>query len=833
MAIISTKYGKTKEYDTPLYLKPVSTQEALSIKSIEESGIFELNNGRFSKLYTLSDVNFLGITQAEQIAMIQRFGRVMDAMPFRFSYTIANEYVDEKVFNNRILYHLNHDKYDSLKEDYNAVIKDKLTDAKQGLYQTLYMNLTCEADDIRDAKQILSSNEAAVRIAFKEMGVNGIQGSSMEAVSIDDRMQQLYKFTHTGLHTNYSFSYETELTSGRDWMNAIAPPTIKFAADHFELNGKVGKVMYVSDFPKMLQSDILITLSNINCTSYITVCSELLDVGALKQEINRKHTKIGLKIENEKSRNRKNNDYLSDASDSLVAAKAQLEQFNREVDELDDHYFNSTVLICFIANDLEDLKKVEDKMISAANIKSVVLETCFGKQREALNTVLPIGIQEFKRHCNFASPCLAMLIPFKTQELNDYDGTYYGLNQLSQNAIIANRKNLQNRNGLILGKSGSGKSMFAKSEIISYVVNNPDDQMLIIDPQNEYRPLASVVGGTVVSFDTSKNIFLNPLDVDFQNVDYAGLQEIIAEKSDFVLTLLSSCLRRDILPEEQTIIDEVVESVYSDNFSMRKRLNGDDEKITEYSVPEYMRSQQTVIPVQTDMTNEEQIRAYSPTLQDIYQGLLDRDDKLSKKLAAAMGVFVNGSLNLFNHKTNIDMTSKFIVFDLAGIKENLRITAMLVMLETVRGKIKENFALGNWTSLYIDEFHELLGIDSVAGFVVKLWKEIRKCRGILTGITQNLSDLLNSEEHSTRLQAIISNSEYFALLNQSTLDRDKLMALMPSVSPAMFNFVENAASGTGLLRMGNVSVPFDMRMSKESAIYKIINTDGNTQIGSV
>ena len=191
-----------------------------------------------------------------------------------------------------------------------------------------------------------------------------------------------------------------------------------------------------------------------------------------------------------------------------------------------------------------------------------------------------------------------------------------------------------------------------------------------------------------------------------------------------------------------------------------------------------------------------------------------------------MQIFVNGSLNLFNHRTNIDLNKKFLVFDLSSIKENLRVTSMLVMLEIIRDKTKVNFKNGFWTHLYIDEFHELLGIDSVAKFIIKLWKEIRKNHGVLTGITQNMTDLLNNSAQSENIAAILSNTEYFALLNQSTIDRDILMRFLPQISPAMFNYVEGAASGTGLLKMGSITVPFDFRMNKESRIYQIVNTDG-------
>lgn len=562
-----------------------------------------------------------------------------------------------------------------------------------------------------------------------------------------------------------------------------------------------------------------------NCTSFITVANELLDISGFKQEIARKYMSVGMKIENEKQRNRNNNDYLADASTKLLNEKDKLDAFSKALDTDDDHYFNSTMLIFIQAKDDAELAQIEEKLMNAASLKSIKLKSCFGKQRQALNSVLPLGIQEFKRVVNLSSSCLAMLMPFKTQELNDENGIYYGINQLSQNAIFADKKKLKNHNGLILGQSGSGKSVFAKSEIISTFTNYEEDQIIIIDPQSEYGSLAGVTDGTVISFDSSKEFYLNPMDVDFEGADYGRLQEIVAEKADFILTLLSSCLKRDILPEEQGVIDKVIDRVYSENYAMRKRLNGLGESTSEFEIPAYMRAETKGLLKATELSNEEQIRAYSPTLQDIYQGLKDYGNEIGTHLAAAMEIFVNGSLNLFNHRTNVDLSNRFIVFDLSGLKENLRVTSMLIMMETVRCAIKSNAAKGRWTHLYIDEFHELLAIEQVAGFVLRLWKEIRKMSGILNGITQNMSDLLNNE-NGGKLQAILSNTEYFALLSQSTLDKEKLMQFLPNISAAMFNFVDNADSGTGLIRMGPVTVPFDMRMSTECEIYKIVNTDG-------
>lgn len=825
MQMPKSKYEQTKINDEPRVKEIKSAQDVCSVVSIDESGIFELPGKKFSKLYTLSDINFAGVTDEEQKSIIINFSKVLKAIPCRFSYAVANEYVDERQFHEKLLYRYHKNKYDDLTRAYNKVISDKVKDAKQGLYQTIYFTLTITAEDMQDAKSSFRSMESAIRSAFVGIGVNGIQGSVMRSVGIDERMQLIFNLTHAGLCSRYKFSFEDEIAARHDWLNVLAPASLCFENEKFSMNGQVGKVFFVEEYPKSLESDIIAALTKMNCTNYVAVNSELLDISGFKQEIARKYMAVGMKIEGEKQRNRNNNDYLADASAKLLNEKEKLDAFSKQIDTDDDHYFNTTMLVLVLAKDDAELSMIEEKLMNAASLKSVTLKSCFGKQREALNSVLPLGIQEFKRVTNLSSSCLAMLMPFKTQELNDENGIYYGINQLSQNVIKADKKKLKNHNALFLGQSGSGKSVFAKSEILSTFLNYLNDQIIIVAPQNEYSEIAAVADGTVISFDSAKEFFINPMDVNYDGVDYGKLREIIADKADFMLTLLSSCLKRDMTAEEQGVVDGVIERVYSDNYALRKRLNGMGKEDSEFEIPAYMRNDSVLNLKATSLSNEEQIRAYSPTLQDVYQGLIDEGSSVAAHLAAAMEIFVNGSLNLFNHRTNVDLSNRFIVFDLSGLKENIRVTAMLIMMETVRCSIKENSQKNRWTHLYIDEFHELLAVEQVAAFVLKLWKEIRKMSGILNGITQNMSDLLNNE-NGGKLQAILSNTEYFALLSQSTIDKNKLMEFLPNISPAMFNFVDNADSGTGLLKMGSVCVPFDMRMSKDSEIYKLVNTDG-------
>lgn len=830
--MLMTEYAKTKVMDKPLFENFDSIQQCFSIVSIDDSGIFELPGLLFSKQYKLSDINFLGVTNGEQMAIIKWFSKVLETVPCRFSYVVANEHVDEEEFSNKILYPLANDKLDRLRAAFNDVIADKLTDAKQGLYQSIYFTLTCKADDMKDAKSTFSSMDTAIRTAFIELSVEGMTGSIMRPLTINERMQLLYNFTHIGLNTKFKFDFDEEIENRRDWRNTIAPASMRFENEMFYINGKVGKVLYIDEYPKVIEADIISELSSINCTSYISVNNELLPREVLKKEVARKHMKVGIKIQNEKTRNRNNNDYFSDASSSLIDENAKIESFEKEINSEDQHYFNTTIVMLFMADNLEQLANIENKILSKANIKSAIFKPCFAMQREGINSAIGLGIQEFKHVCNLSSPAVAMFMPYKTQELNDEGGVYYGINQLSKNAIFANKKKLKNRNSLILAQSGSGKTVAAQLEMICSYTVYPKDQFMMIDPNADYISLAREVDGTVVSFDPQQQLFVNPLDVDFSNIEYSDLESVIYEKADFIQTLISSYIRRDLTEDELPVLNAAIERVYNENFAIRRQLNGLGSESSEFTVPLHMKSEVVLSDESfTELSAEEQIRQYSPTLQDIYQALVDMNDIHATHVARMMDTFVNGSLSLFNHRTNVDLNSRFIVFDLSHTQENLRVTAMVVMMEMLKEKIRKNKMMDRWTHVYIDEFHELLGIECVAKFVLKLWKEVRKLGGLMTGITQNMSDVMKSD-NGVNLSQIFSNTECFFLLSQSTADKEALMHYLPTISPAMFAYVDNAASGTGLLKMGSVTVPFDMVLDKKSEIFKIVNSDMGKKKGA-
>ena len=829
----TSRYARTKKYDNTLFDEPSCTQELFPVKSVDPSGIFELNNNLYSKAYILSDINFTGVTDSEQKEIIINFKNILNSMSCRFSYCVAKESTDDVKYNQNMLYKHQNDQLDWLRDDFNEVIIGKVKEAKQGLYQTIYLTLTIKSESFKDAKTEFGSIESVLRSMFMSMGTNGLAGSKMEAMSLNERMQRWYNLTHLGIRSDFNYNFETEIRQGHFWQNTVAPDSIEFFDEYFILNGcQYGKVLWISKYANTMDSNIMSQLSKVKCTSYITLNSELISNDALKQELLNKSLRINHEISSQNKKNVNNKNFFAEASHISLDNKKKIEALDKEITDGDDHFFNTTVLILLIASSEVELKSAADTIYKYANNNSYDISNCFGKQREGINSAFIFGAQEFKRCVNFSAPCHAMFMPFKTQEISDPNGTFYGVNQISQNAILGDRKrkDLLNKNGIFSGKSGAGKSVFVKLEILSSLIGHPEDKIIIIDPQNEYGKIAKLPGvnGSVIKFDNEKEIYINPMDVDFENVDYSQLQQIISDKSDFLLTLISSCIHRPLDPDEQGIIDSVINRVYSDNFSFRRKINGiNDLATSEFSVPNYMKKHKGSVSVDNELSNDEQIKAYSPMLQDIYQELKDMENnETAHNLASYMNIFVNGSLNLFNHRTNVSLDSRFLVFNISKLKQNLRDTCILVMLEIVRDQLKKNFAQGMYTRIYIDEFHELLGQKSIAEFVDRLWREVRKNYGMMTGITQKISDLF-SKNNDINLDGIFGNSEYFVLLSQDSRDHDTLRKVFPSISPALFSYVVEAESGTGLLKLGNVSVPFDIKIPDTSHLYKMINTDDN------
>lgn len=401
---------------------------------------------------------------------------------------------------------------------------------------------------------------------------------------------------------------------------------------------------------------------------------------------------------------------------------------------------------------------------------------------------IPIGLNQIDIQRGLTTSATAIFVPFTTEELfQNGEALYYGINAISNNMIMADRKKLKNPNGLILGTPGSGKSFSAKREMTNAFLITKDD-IIICDPEGEYSPLVQLLKGQVIRISPNSDQYINPMDI---NINYSEDESPISLKADFILSLCELIVgsKTGLEPVEKTIIDRCVRMIYRDYL--------------ENPVPDNM-----------------------PIMEDLYECILAQDEPEAKRIATALEIYVKGSLNVFNHRTNVDINNRLICFDIRELGKQLKKIGMLVVQDQVWNRVTINRAEHKSTRYYIDEFHLLLKDEQTAAYSVEIWKRFRKWGGIPTGITQNVKDLLASRE----IENIFENSDFIYMLNQAGGDR-QILAKQLNISPHQLSFVTNSNEGEGLLFYGNTIIPFKDKFPKDTQLYRIMTTKPNETQG--
>ena len=459
-------------------------------------------------------------------------------------------------------------------------------------------------------------------------------------------------------------------------------------------------------------------------------------------------------------------------------AKALLQELQNQ----NERMFLLTFLIMNTGRTKQELENNVFQAVSIAQKHNCNLRRLDFQQEQGLMSSLPLAqnLIEIKRGLTTSST--AIFMPFTTQELFQAgkESLYYGLNALSNNLIMVDRKALKNPNGLILGTPGSGKSFAAKREIANaYLVT--DDDIIICDPEAEYTALVQRLDGQVIRISPTSTQYINPMEI---NEFYSEDDHPESLKADFILSLCELIVggKEGLLPVEKTVIDRCVHRIYQRYFNDPR--------------PENM-----------------------PILEDLYHELLLQEEKEAKHVATALEIYVKGSLNLFNHRTNVDIENRLVCYDIRELGKQMKKIGMLVIQDQVWGRVTANRGAGKSTRYYMDEFHLLLREEQTAAYSVEIWKRFRKWGGIPTGITQNVKDLLSSRE----VENIFENSDFILMMNQAAGDRG-ILAKQLNISPHQLSYVTHSGEGEGLLFYGNVILPFIDRFPTDLELYQIMTT---------
>ena len=701
-----------------------------------------------------------------------------DSLDCNFKITVNNKNKDMQNLREEILLQYQYDEFDKFRRIYNEIIEDKIREGRQGIEQERYLTLTIERKNFEEAKAQFATLEATIHKAFGELGTDIV------ALSGNERIKVLHDFYHLGEEEGFSFDLKHARKVGADFRNDLCNGMLKYFPDHIEDEGKYIRAMFIKKYPSSLSDRFLNEITSLPVHSITSIDVVPIPKDLTTKTLQKKYLGIESDIIKQQRVRNKNNDFSTEISYAKRTEKKEIEEIMDDVRENDQCLFYVAVTLIIVAESKEELESVTETVETIGKRNSVTIDTHYLKQREALNTALPIGVRQVETMRTMLTQSVAVLMPFNVQELNAVGGNYYGINQISKNINVGNRKGLINGNGFIFGVPGSGKSFFAKQEMGNVFLNTQDD-VIVIDPMNEYFDIADTFGGAIVNLSAYTKNYVNPLAANLAHMNERGIRDVIADKSEFMLSLCDQLLGNALNQKHHSIIDRCIRELYMRAWKVKK------------------------VPVMTDF----------------YHILKSQKEMEAQELALSLELFVEGSLNIFNHQTNVDVDNRFTVYGIQDLGSQLAPVAMLVMMEAIQQRIIDNGKRGRATWLYIDECHVLLNSDYSATYLQQLWKKVRKQGGLCTGITQNVVDLLQNYIAMT----LLSNSEFVALLKQANVDSAKLAEVI-GVSDAQLQYVHNSPSGTGLLKCGSVVIPFDNQISKDSDLYKLYNTNIHEKI---
>ena len=759
--------------------KPHTAQDSIPFEVIYPDGICKLPGKSYSKSLAFDDINYQ-LAQADDTTAT--FENLCDLYNYfdasvGVQLSLISQYVGREEFERSIEISNQGDSFDSIRKEYALMLQNQLSRGNNGLVKRKYLTLTIEAEDLKAARARLSRIETDVLNLFK------VIGAATKPLNGKERLQVLHGLMHPDGEL-FSFEWDWLPKTGLSVKDYIAPSSFQFGNTRmFRMGKKLGAASFLQILAPELNDRMLADFMEAQDGLMVTLHIRSIDHNEAIKTIKRKITDLdAMKIAEQKKAVRAGYDMDIIPSD-LATYGGEAKNLLRDLQSRNERMFLLTFLV---VNFADTKQKLENNVFQSAGVAQKYncaltrLDFC---QEQGLMSSLPLGLNQVNIKRSLTTSSTAIFVPFTTQELfQGGEALYYGLNALSGNMIMADRKQLKNPNGLILGTPGSGKSFSAKREITNvFLVANKKDTIIICDPEAEYAPLVNRLGGQVVKISPTSKDYVNPMDL---NLNYSEDESPLALKSDFILSLCELIVggKDGLQPIEKTIIDRAVTTVYRGYLADPR--------------PENM-----------------------PVLGDLYAEIQKQPELEAARIAAALELYVTGSLNIFNHRTNVDIQNRLVCFDIKELGKQLKKLGMLIIQDQVWGRVTENRELHANTWFYCDEFHLLLKEEQTAAYSVEIWKRFRKWGGIPTGITQNIKDLLASRE----IENIFENSDFVYMLNQAAGDRE-ILAKKLGISPQQLSYVTHSGPGEGLIFYGNVILPFVDRFPQDTELYRIMTT---------
>ena len=760
--------------------KKHTAQQTIPYEMMYPDGICRLAGKLYSKSIEFFDINYQLAQPDNKTATFEAlcdFYNSLDSS-IGLQLTFVNRVAGKGEFAKSIEIPPQWDGFDDVRTEYAAMLQNQLAKGNNGLIKKKYLTFILEAENVKAAKSRLSRLETDIQNHLKVLGAQNHPLSGRE------RLEVLHGIFHPDGDMPFLFDWKWLTPSGLSTKDFIAPTSFAFKKGRtFEMGNKTGAVSFLQILAPELNDRMLADLLNVDGHLLVNLHIRSIDQSEAIKTIKHKITDLDrMKIEEQKKAVRSGYDMDIIPSD-LATYGGEAKDLLRDLQSRNERMFLLTLLVVNLADEKQQLENQIFQSASVAQKANCSLVRLDYQQEAGLMSSLPLGLNEIPIQRGLTTSSTAIFVPFTTQELfQSGEALYYGLNALSSNMIMVDRKKLKNPNGLILGTPGSGKSFSAKREITNvFLVADKKDSILICDPEAEYAPLVNRLGGQVVKISPTSKDYVNPMNL---NLNYSEDESPLSLKSDFILSLCELIVggKSGLEPIEKTVIDRAVRNVYR----------------------EYL----------ADPTPEKM-----PILEDLYNALKEQPEAEAQRVAAALELYVHGSLNVFNHRTNIDIHNRLVCFDIKELGKQLKKLGMLIIQDQVWGRVTENRELHANTWFYCDEFHLLLKEEQTAAYSVEIWKRFRKWGGIPTGITQNVKDLLASRE----IENIFENSDFIYMLNQAGGDR-QILAKQLGISNQQLSYVTHSEAGQGLIFYGNVILPFVDRFPTDTELYHIMTT---------
>ena len=759
--------NQAKKMDREKFKIPRSVQQAIPIQRIWQDGIFQVGN-KFSKSFRFSDINYSIASKADKTEMFLDYSELLNALDSGASakITLNNRRINKEEFEESLLIPMKGDGLDGYREEYNEMLLSKVSGTNNSIQQERYLTISVHKKNVDEA-----------RTYFARVGTDIVTHlAKLSSVAEELEAEDFFRAEQPQC---YPFDLKAFARKGSSFKNWICPDSMEFHKDYFKLDERYGQVLYMQDYASYIKDDMVSELCDLSRDLMLSIDILPVPTDEAVKEIQNRLLGVETNVTNWQRRQNANNNFSAVVPYDMELQRKETKEMLDDLTTRDQRMMFGLLTMVHMADSKEQLESDTETLLSVARKHLCQMSVLKWQQADGMNTVLPYGLRRIHTLRTLTTESTAVLIPFHTQEIMQPGGIYYGQNAVSKNMIVADRRKLLNGNSFRLGVSGSGKSFSAKEEIVDLALSTEDD-ILILDPESEFTSLVEALDGEVIHISATSDTHLNALDMD---AAYGDDKNPLIEKSEFILSLFEQLVGAgNLSAKEKSILDRCTADVYR----------------------EYIRGG---------------FRGQVPTLKDLYRELMAQPEEEARGLALSSELFINGSLNTFAQPTNVDTKSRIIDYDIRELGEQLMPLGMLVTLDSIFNRVIQNWKKGKTTWIFADEFYLLFQYQYSADFFYRLYKRIRKYYGFVTGLTQNVEELLKSD--TARL--MLANSEFLILLNQSSTDREELARLL-NISDNQLSYITNVGAGHGLIRCSGNLVPFENTFPKNTKLFELMST---------